>query len=347
MATIRDVAKRANVSVGTVSRYLNGETLKTQNSKRIADAIQSLNYRQNIIAKGLKNNRSMSIGVLINTLSDVFATPVVSALESYVERFGYSIILCDYKQDPKRFEQKLEFLINRAIDGLVVFHSEQETPMLKRVSDMGIPIVAIDAPIKGVNVDSVLVDNAAATKRAISRLLDEGYQRIGIIAGQESNYIGRQRLLGYQEALKERGIVVNRDYIWSGDYTVASGTTGTHALMRQHPAPDALFAINYYMGLGTIKALNELHLKIGQDIGLIAFDRFALNDIFQPTITSISQPVEAMGEAAGERLMTRLHQKEGNLDLQTVVCPTSIIIGESDKKALAIMDERRYTGDEK
>jgi len=335
MATIRDVAKVAHVSVGSVSRYLNGEKLKPLNQERVRTAIDQLKYKQNYIAKGLKNNRSMAIGVLINSLEDVFATSIVSSLESFVEEYGYSIILCDYQSDHQRMEKKIDFLMQRSIDGLVIFHAEQASPMLKQLNKLHIPIVAIDAPIEGVQADTVLVDNFEASRQAVLRLIQHGYQHVGIIAGQDNNYIGRERLDGYKVALKGQGLSIAEQNIWHGAYTVDDGFIGMQELLKNNSKLDAVFVINYYMTLGVIKALHQRQIRIGDEMGLIAFDHFAMNDIVTPSVTSISQPVAQMGKAAGAILVNRMTGDKDSKETETIICNSSLSVGKSDVKALA------------
>lgn len=330
MSTIRDVAELAKVSIGSVSNYLNGGKLKTTTSGRIQEAMDTLDYHQNIIAKGLKNNRSMSIGVLINSLSDVFAISIVSEIEGYVESFGYSIIICDYKGDNQRFEEKLNFLYNRSIDAVVVFHQDEGTPMLHKLSDEHIPIIAIDAPINGIDSDVILVDNYETSKKAVTQLMQTGYQNIGIIAGNHKNYIARERERGYHDALQGKNVQIKKQYIWQGDYTIESGFKGTNQLLDNNPQMTAIFVINYYMALGAIKALRQRGLQAGENIGMVVFDHFLMNDIFYPEITSIKQPIGKMGRAAGELLINRLIGSDKEKSFQKIYCATKIIASSTN-----------------
>ncbi len=336
MATIKDVARLSGMSVGSVSRFLNNEPLKENNEKRIQDAIDKLDYKRNVMAKGLKENKSMSIGVLINDLSDVFATSVVSALESYIEDYGYSIILCDYKSDYNRMEKKINFLLERSIDGLVIFHAEKGTKMLHEVNQKGIPIVTIDSPIDEIMSDAVLVDNYESSKEAVKRLIGHGYKSVGLIGGQDSNYIARERKRGYIDALAESGLPIIKENIWHGSYTIDSGIKGTKELLDLGRI-DSLFAINYYMGLGAINELKMNNADIGRNFGYVSFDRFIFNEAITPAITAVVQPVDEMGKNAGKLLIERLKdKKDGRVSVdKKVTCNSEIFVGSSDEKTLA------------
>lgn len=317
MATVKDVALLAGVSVGSVSNYLNGKQQRKNTVVRIKNAMKQLNYHQNIIASGLKKNKTMSIGIVINRLTDFFSMSIVSAIENYVEKFSYSIIVCDYHDDKKRFEKKIEFLINRSIDAIIVFHQDHVTPMLKKITENKIPIIAIDAPIAGLKSDTVVVNNYESSKEGINYLIKKGHRNIGIITGSFDNYISQKRQQGYEDALKENNIPIRKENIWFGDYTIKSGYDGFNELIRKSKNLDALFVINYYMSLGAIKAYRQ-QTSLSK-IEFLIYDHFFVNDIFYPEISSIEQPVEQIGITAGKMVINRL-VKQTNNDYQTIYC---------------------------
>ncbi|WP_165002978.1 MULTISPECIES: LacI family DNA-binding transcriptional regulator [unclassified Enterococcus] len=329
MVTIKEVAKEAGVSIGTVSRYLNGYQLKQNNMKKIQQAIDKLGYEGNIIAKGLKSNRSMSIGVLVNSLTDVFATSIVSSLENYLEENNYSLILCDYQNDNQRLERKLEFLKSRLVDGIVVFHMENNLPILKKLRDAGIFIVAVDSPIKGFKTDTVLVDNYQASYQVVDQLYKMGHEKIGVIAGDTNRYIGAERLNGFADSMKEKGIY-SEDLVVMGDYTKEAGYKGAQELLKKEGIT-ALYSTNYYMTLGAVQAIFEMKKKIPEDISIVGFDHFELSDIIQPKLTVVEQPIQQMGEMIGELILDSIKGK--NKDRHTSVeLATNLLWRDSVKK---------------
>lgn len=308
MTTIREVAKKSGVSIGTVSRYLNGYQLKKANMENIRRVINELGYKENIIAKGLKTNQSLSIGVLINSLTDVFATSIVSVLENYLEKNNYSLLLCDYQNDYKRLETKLEFLRSRSVDGIVVFHVEKNLPILRKFREEGIAIVAVDSPIKGLKTDTVLVDNYQASFHAVDKLYEQGHRKIGIIAGTPDRYIGSERLKGYVESMKVKNIY-SENLVVTGDYTKDGGYRAALKLL-ENTEITAIYSTNYYMTLGLVEAIFEKGKKIPKDISVIGFDHFEISDIIQPKLTVIEQPIEDMGTTIGQLILNDISGKK-------------------------------------
>lgn len=305
-ATIRDVAKKAGVSVGTVSRYLNGYTLKERNRRLIEDAIKALDFKENIIAKGLKNNRTMTIGVVIGSLTDLFATSIVSALEKAVEIENYSIILCDYEGQRDKFQQKLNFLMDRSVDGLVVFPGNGMGEILKEAMGHKIPIVLCNEDITGLEADKVLVDNANASFRAVERLIHLNHRKIAVISGPESSYTGKERLKGYLDALKTYGIPIEDRYVRFGGFASSGGYTTAKELLTLSDPPTALYVTNYYMTLGAVMAINELGIDVPGKLSVIGFDSFELLDAVRPRLTVVEQPVTEIGENVAAILLKRM-----------------------------------------
>lgn len=331
MVTIRDVAREAKVSVGSVSRYLNGFQLKPQNMLNIQSAIKKLNYEENIIAKGLKNNKSLSVGVVINSLTDVFATSIVTSLESHLEKNNYSIIICDYQEDSEKLERKLEFLKTRSVDGVILFHIEEPLPIFKEYQKAGIPIIAIDCPIKEFEADSIVVNNQGASFEVVTRLIEAGHEHIGLIAGTQNRYIGRERLSGYMKAISASQLEFDEQQVRIGDYKKESGYAEMKALLQQETPPTAVYVNNYYMTIGAVQAILESKKTIPEDISIIGFDHFELSDMLKPALTVVEQPVKKIGTVAGELILRRI---KGDLtDFPTqIMLHTTLLWRESVKE---------------
>jgi LacI family transcriptional regulator len=326
--TIRDVAKRAGVSLGTVSRYLNGYRLREGNRLKVEKAIQDLGFKQNIIAKGLKSNRSMTIGVVIDDFTNIFCTSIVTAIEKTVEKENYSIILCDYEGDSDKLEQKLNFLRDRFVDGLILFSNNAKLNIMDEYIEDGIPIVIVNEDIPGFNTDKVLVDNAGASFRAVEKFIHSNHKKIGVINGPAGSWVSQQRFEGYKQALQAYNMPIESRWIKYGNFTTVGGYLATKEFFESNDVPTALYVTNYYMTLGVVMAIHELNIKVPQELSIIGFDYFELSNVIKPSLTLIEQPTSKMGEVAGNLILKRI---KGDYSSYPEVCKlhTRMVIRDS------------------
>lgn len=330
--TIRDVAKSANVSVGTVSRYLNGYKLKEPNRMRIEKAIEELGFHENFIAKGLKNNRSMTIGMVLPSLTDLFATSVITAAERTLAEDKYSIVVCDFESSQEKLEQKLRFLKSRSVDGLILFPGScSVSDALKEYHDDKIPVVIVNDDMPDFEADKVTVDNANASFRAVECLIHNNHRDIAIINGDQDTYTGYERYKGYLEALQTYDIQPRDEYITYGQFSNRGGyLAAKHLLSLEHP-PTAIYTTNYYMTFGAIIAINESKIKIPDELSFIGFDHFDLSDVINPPLTVVEQPTKRLGELAAITVLRRLKgDYEGFPEQHSV--NTRLILKESVRK---------------
>jgi LacI family transcriptional regulator len=327
--TIRDVAKRANVSLGTVSRYLNGYRLREHNRIRIEEAIRELGFRENFLAKGLKTNRSMTIGVVLASLTDLFATSVITAAEGILAEDNYSIVVCDFQASQEKLEQKLRFLKARSIDGLILFPGSCEAAdALREYLDDGIPVVIVNDDMPGLETDKVTVDNASASFRAVEWLIHQNHRDIAIINGDQNTYTGRERYKGYLEALKTYDIQPRDEYITFGHFSNRGGYEAAKKLLDLPDPPTAIYTTNYYMTFGAVIAINEAKLRIPEDISFIGFDHFDLSDVINPPLTVVEQPTDKLGELAARTVLRRVKGDYQDFPMQLGV-NTRMIMKES------------------
>ena len=313
MSTMKDVAKYAEVSIATVSKYLNGGNVLDKNEEKIKEAIQVLDYRVNEIARGLKTNQSMTVGVLIPSLKEIFFTSIISYIEDILEKKGYSTIVCDYKEDPELEKEKLDFLVQKMVDGLILVPYKDEVEQIKKVMDEEIPVVLLDRMISGVDCDTIVTDSVNGSYKAVKELLTRGHTRVGIITGPENIYTSMERLKGYQRVHEDYNIEVDKDLIQYGDYEVQGGYQKTKKLLELDSPPTAIFVTNYDMTLGTLMAVNEKNIKIPEELSLIGFDNILqLSQIFKPSLSIVSQPMEKIGTTTAGVLLRRLRGDKSN-----------------------------------
>jgi LacI family transcriptional regulator len=304
--TIKDVAKYTGLSISTISKYLNGGNVLEQNKESIEEAIQKLDFKVNELARGLKTSRTMTVGVLIPSLENIFFTSIVSNIESILLKEGYGTILCDYNENAQLEEEKLQFLLDKMVDGIVMMPLSDNDDPVKTVIAKEIPIVLIDRLINDIDCDVVLVDNLNASYNAVEQLIVHGHRRIGIIVGPENIYTAQERLKGYIRVHEDYRLEVDPCLIKYGDYKMQSGYNLLRELIRIDPPPTAVYVTNYEMTVGSIIAINENNVKIPDDLSFIGFDNLDLARIVKPSLSIVVQPVQQIGETAALVLLKRL-----------------------------------------
>lgn len=302
MATIQQVAALAGVSTGTVSRYLNGAKIKESNRQRIDAAVAELGYHRNLLAGSLRSRKSRSVGLLVNNMLNHFATSAIAAIEREMELDNYIILLAGFRNDPEVFEQKLELLLDRQVDGLVLFEGDASWSPSKILERSGVPVVSVSALYDSPCVDSVLADSRTSAKRVATEMLRAGHERLGVIAGPQHEHVSRERLEGIREAVAEAGLAENSLTVYLGDYSRKSGYAGLVDLVEGHGL-DTVFCCNYGMGQGALQAVAERGLVIGEDFNYASYDYFDLASLFYPRITTICPPTGAIGTYAASHLL--------------------------------------------
>ena len=302
MAGVRDVAKLAGVSISTVSRYLNGQSLKEDTTKRIAAAVQELDYKENLIAKGLKNNRSFSVGLLMNSISSRFGSEVVSGIEKVVEKNGYSLLLSGFSNEPSLIDRKIDYLMKHSVDGLIIFLAGEEWAGTEKLAKAKIPMVLLNHPNTCDNADTILINDRHSVHQVITHYIRSGHEKIGIIAAPQSDYAARERLLGAQAAIAQEGVGDLSIYI--GDYSRKSGFEGAQKLLKQ--GITALFVCNYNMSIGALECFNQNRVRVHQDIAFGHYDYSDEGEAAPITQITITPPANQIGEKAAELLLKRI-----------------------------------------
>lgn len=315
MSSIREVAKLAGVSVGSVSRYLNGQQLKSQNMEKIATAIQALDYKENIIAKGLKNNRSFSVGLLMNSISSQFGAEIISAIEEVMEENGYSILLSGFKGDLSTIDRKINYLMKHAVDGLVVFVSEQDWDGMERLAELPIPVLAINSPVQVPGIDQIRVADRESVAEVVHHFVKTGHQKIGVLAAPQNDFVARERLSGAQSVLREHPAVELKTVI--GDYSRLSGYRGAKTLLEQDVT--ALLVTNYNMAMGVLEFLHQSKNTRDKKLVLAHYDYTSeMAELLDDRIV-IKAPTRKIGQLCANQLLSRMNDKTMIVEEQMIV----------------------------
>ena len=329
-ATMKDIARRTGLGLATISSYFNGGNVREKNRIKIEEAIEELHYEVNEVARGLKTNATRTIGVVIPELNNTFCAEIITGMEDVLRSHGYATIVCDCRTDKKLEREAVEFLIRRRVDGIINMPVDEEGNHLKRFQKMGKPIVLIDRKIQGIDCDSVLVDNKKAAEDAVRYFIGRGHRNIGIIGGPEEVFTAQERMAGYYKALESAGIPVRESLIWHGDYTIQGGVRGLEELVQNNPEMTAVFVTNYEMTMGAMIGVNELGIRIPEQLSMIGFDNLQFARACNPKLTIVAQPTDGIAKEVAKVMLNHLENAgETPGELFSEKLETEIIAGKS------------------
>lgn len=321
MATIKDVARMAGVSLSTVSKYINGGNVRGENADAIRNAIRALDFRVNPFARSLKTQRSRSIGILLPDISAPFFGAVVTALDRTLREQGYHSLISCYSSNHAMERDNLHFLISAGIDGLVYVPEDLSAEeYYELTANYNVPMVQMDRMIQGVDSDTVLVDNADAVYSATAGLIQKGHRRIAMISGPKYVFTAKERQVGYLRALSDHNILFDDTLFISDENTFATGYNGCRALLGLENRPTAVITTNYDITIGLITAARERGLHIPDDIDVFGFDRVDVCTMMKPPLPVIHQPEQLLGQTAAKYLIQRLEGYTGESRLTRLKC---------------------------
>ena len=306
MNTIRDVARLARVSVATTSAVINNKgTVSAKLTQRVLDAMESLDYHPNQIARSLKVRQSRTIGMVLPDITNPFFTDVIRGVESEARAQGYSLVLCDSEEDPDLERTNLNTLFARRVDGVLVAPSgayvAQDSLTRRRL-----PVVFFDRIWPGFIGSAVVTDNLEAAYDATRHLIGMGHRRLAIITGRLNLSNGLDRLEGFRKALQQAGLPLHDEYLQRGDFQLESGYCCGLKLLRLPAPPTAIFSCNNQMTLGLMRALSELGVRCPDRISVLGFDDFEWAANFSPRLTTVAQPSLEMGKQAVQMLLRKI-----------------------------------------
>ena len=331
--TLKDIAREANVSPASVSLVLRDkETVRVSEAtrKRVIEIAERLNYRPNLLARTLVGKGSSTLGLVITTLLNPFYAEITQAIIDRAREKGYSVIATSVDYGGPDVEQfYLDELLDRGVDGLIISSALRNDTAIKNLRKRGVPFVLVvrevdEAPSEK-PVDFVGVDDQRGAALATEHLFDLGHTHIAIIAGPQDTSTGYHRLQGVKVAFKARGLEVDSDLIYYGNYKRESGYEQTQKILGSRKKATAIFAANDIMAIGAIEALAEKGLKVPYDMALIGFDDIEIAGLPGVDLTSISHQKAHMGQLAVERLIEKISGKSENVVTKSLIDPILVV----------------------
>ena len=329
MATIADVAEKAGVSATTVSRVLNENSLvNTETRKTVLQAIEELNYIPSVFARGLRGQKTKTIGVLIPDFRSYWYSEVLRYLEAEVRRRGYLATICSIGRDPERETEYIDDLLRRQVDGTILCiykESEQKKKYLKKVLKK-IPFVIMDSPVSGLPVSVVYTDGYKGISLITRAFIKQGHKNIGMLANDLEYEVHHARLQGYLDTLEEMNMKKNEKLIKEIDVGFKAGYEGAKDLLSDY-SPTAIVTMDDLTAVGTIRYCHEQGIRVPDDISVTGFDDIAPARFSTPTLTTVAQPVKDLAEKSVELIINKIENKKSRN--KEVVFEPKIVLRES------------------
>lgn len=327
--TLKHIARELEVSISTVSKALkNSEEISRETKEKIQAFAKLYNYKPNNIAISLKNKRTKNIGVVIPDIVHHFFTTVVRGIEKYANRKGYNVIVCLSDESFDKEVINMELLANGSIDGFIMSLStgtekNGDYNHLREVTDQGIPLVLFDRVTNEIECDKVIIDDQLGGYLATKKLIDEGRKKIALLTTNDYFSVSRNRNEGYKKALIDAGLKVDEKYILRLPYMDIDEEAISDFF--DNIEVDAVLSVNEIFGIHGMRLLQKRGFKIPEDISIIGFTDGLLAKYAYPSVTSIAQHGERMGEISAEMLIQKIESEEEHETYQTKIIEPTLI----------------------
>jgi len=306
---IHDIAKLAGVSKSTVSRVISKNGYVAPDSlQRILQAMEEANYRPNIFAKGMRTNRSYSIGILFPDLSNPFFAEWYHVVEQISGSKGYLNYICITDPYGASEMKRIDDLLARSIDGIIYFSYQKNSDVLNRLKTISkhTPVICCDGMMIGEDLSYVCADGRKGTYEATRYLIQSGRKRIAYIKGTEAYQVGLNRYEGYKQAMEESDLPVDESLVFSGDFKMADGFEAARFFMKLANPPDAIMAATDFMAIGALNYLNQQGISVPEQVAVVGFDNLSRTAETIPPLTTIELPMEKLAANAIEVLIFQI-----------------------------------------
>lgn len=328
MASMKDVARLANVSVSTVSRVISG-TIPVDDAtrSRVEEAIVKVNYRPNLLAQGLRSKRGMMIGFLVPMITHPAFAMMIEAIEESTAKRQLGMVLCNTRNDPDKEASSIDSMLRRNIDGIVFSRVSDRSRVLNIIVKSKTPAVVIDRSLDHEAIPSVLVDNYLAGTMAAEHLLEIGCRKFVCVTGALNITLSRERLNGFSDTLKKAGIELSGDRVFEGTFRYECGKRAVDYFSERGVEYDGVWVQSDIAAYGVLAELQRRGVKVPDDVALMGMDNIDFSSMSYPSITTISQPYGEMCERAIE--MIEMLNRGNAPDEQHVLLKPGLVRRES------------------
>jgi LacI family transcriptional regulator len=328
VANIREVAKRAGVSIATVSHVFNStRPVSDEVRHRVQQAATELRYYPNFLARSLTTKKTGTVGMVVSHMSNPFFAELIHSVEKTLSAQQYNLMICNTEDNPYKEEEYLHLLMAKRVDGIMAAVASEKWATLQVAEDVNFPLVYVDLRVEGVRGPVVCGANEQGAYQGVAHLIADGHRSIGILAGVPGMSTMRDRHAGYRRAIAEAGLSIDDRLAKFSRLDVESATHQMTALLAEDPRPTAVFLNNNLLALGALIALQQLGLTCPEDVALVSFDDAPWMRVADPPLTVLRQPNYEMGSLAAQLLLRQLRGEP--VPRTTITLQPELIIRQS------------------
>ncbi|MGE5804307.1 MAG: LacI family DNA-binding transcriptional regulator [Ignavibacteria bacterium] len=295
MTTILDVAKKAKVSVVTVSRLLNNpEIVSSRTANKIFNVMEELNYQPSQAARYLVQKRTNTIAVIMPDIKNTFFNSWFRFIEEYSSERDFNLVLCNTDEDPVKEMKYVKLIHSQRVDGAIIAPTSKSS--VEYLLKSKVRFILFDRVFKEFNTNFVSTDHYKGSYDATEYLIRLGHKKIAVLKGNGTLYPDIERFAGFKNAMKKYNITIDPDFILNCEFNEDKAVLAARLLLQRTEKPTVIFPFNSLMSIGVIKAVQQLKISIPEDVSLLSFDEIPGSDIFRPQITHVMQPVNTLGK---------------------------------------------------
>ncbi|MFC5404502.1 LacI family DNA-binding transcriptional regulator [Cohnella soli] len=336
MATIKDIAKKAGVSVTTVSRALNGyDDVSEDTRKKIKKVAEELSYSPNAVARSLVSKKTRTIGLIISDINragakDAFAYEILCGINDRAGELNYDLLLFSTNPSKQMEKSYVSLCRERNVEGAILSGLRLDDPYLHEVIEQSaFPCVLVDIPKTGDNVAHITSDGRLGAAMAVRHLLDYGHRSIAMINGHDQAFVSKDRLEGYRDALRQYDVPIDDGLVYDGQFSEDGGAEAMYQILLRHPDVTAVFCASDLMALGAMRALEKLGRKAPEDISIVGFDDITIASYCSPKLTTVRQDKYELGYQAAQLLIDMLDERTDN---RKILLSNQLVVRESTRR---------------
>lgn len=331
--TLKDIAIDTGFSINTVSRALNDKAeVHAATKEKILAAASRLGYRANRLAKGLRSNKTGTIGVVVTDVANPFFSALVKGIAEAARELDYSIILQDSDEDYSGEQEAIHVLLAEQVDGILITPVQSDRETIASLSQASFPFVLVGRYFQDLDTNYVVPDDYRGGLLATEHLLSQGYKRIAMVNGPLHISSARERFQGYADAQARHGIEIDRSLVVTGALTVGEGFDLARSILKHAPPPSAIVSYSDFVAFGVMQAVREAGLSIPEDVAVVGFDDVWMASCLQVPLTTIRSPKEELGRQAMQLLVRRLRNDQGTAETDKLKLDVQLVARESSQR---------------